>query len=271
MTGCALPKYQNPPVVETILSVQFEPIPKLRSAHLGAFWSVLGSDWPVTEDAPPLEPQFERFDAKWAELGMRFKLSSLPQPRIQIRNAANDRMIQVQNGRFILNWLRVAGAPYPNYDAVRSDFRNCLEQFCDFLATDARLPLPTANQWEVTYLNHIPKGTVWNTPAEWDFFRPLQTRDGSISAALEIFSGEWQYVIPPQRGRLHVRWRHGEGKDQQELVELNLTARGPCNASSLSFDPILEGLDLGHETIVRSFRELTSTAANDYWGIHHVA
>ena len=35
-----------------------------------------------------------------------------------------------------------------------------------------------SNQWEVTYWNNILKGTVWNTPADWKFFRlvpPLPT------------------------------------------------------------------------------------------------
>jgi uncharacterized protein (TIGR04255 family) len=272
MTDSALPKYDHPPVVETILGVQFEPIAGLHSAHLGAFWATLGAEWPSTEEATPLEPQFERFDdgARWAELGLRLRLSALPQPRIRIRNAANNRMIQLQNGRFIVNWLGVTGEPYPNYETIRDDFTANLDRFCDFLANVANLPLPTANQWEVTYLNHIPKGTVWNTPAEWDFFLPLQTRMGLKHAHLESYSGEWQYVVPPQRGRLHVHWQHGQSDDQRELIVLNLTARGPCNAPKLDAGPILEGLNLGRETIVQSFRDLMSDAANHYWGLQHV-
>jgi hypothetical protein len=57
------PSYLRPPVVETILGVQFKPLRGLQNAHLGAFWKTLGDEWPTVADAPPLEPQFERFDA----------------------------------------------------------------------------------------------------------------------------------------------------------------------------------------------------------------
>jgi len=54
-------KFERPPVNETVLGVQFDPLPRLSSAHLGAFWASLGTDWPVVNDAPELEQQFERF------------------------------------------------------------------------------------------------------------------------------------------------------------------------------------------------------------------
>jgi len=33
-----LPTFENPPVVETVMSVQFDPLSKLTDAHLGGFW-----------------------------------------------------------------------------------------------------------------------------------------------------------------------------------------------------------------------------------------
>lgn len=46
-----LPSFERPPVIETMLGVQFQPLPALRSAHLGAFWKTLGEEWPVVLDA----------------------------------------------------------------------------------------------------------------------------------------------------------------------------------------------------------------------------
>jgi uncharacterized protein (TIGR04255 family) len=270
MSDSKLPKYDRPPVVETILGVQFDPIPGLRTAHLGAYWATLGTEWPVTEEAQPLDPQFESFDdsAQWAELGVRLQLSSRPQPRIRIRNAANDRMIQVQNGRFIFNWLRTDGKQYPSYESVRQDFEVKLGGFREYLALTARLSLPSANQWEITYLNHIPKDSVWQLPRDWSFFSPLNTNLGlSGLVELESFGGEWHFQIPPQRGRLHVRWQHARADERTELVALNLTARGSCQAENLEVPPILSGLDLGRETIVRSFQGLMSEWSNQYWGL----
>ena len=47
---------------------------------------------------------------------------------------------------------------------------------------------------------------------------------------------------------------------------LNLTARGPVpsNEAFLEFD---NGLALGHEAIVRGFKDLTSEKAHQYWEI----
>ena len=42
----ALPKFEAPPVVETLLAVQFAPLPEFTGAMSGWFWkSYLGSDW----------------------------------------------------------------------------------------------------------------------------------------------------------------------------------------------------------------------------------
>src|SRR5262245_55135596 len=106
-----LPDYISPPVVETVLGVQFARLPGFTNAHLGAFWKSLdATEWPTVSDAPPLQPQFERFSeaAKWAR-GLQLQLTPIPAGRVQIKNRAGDRMIQVQNGRLHFNWLGDAG------------------------------------------------------------------------------------------------------------------------------------------------------------------
>src|SRR5437879_6133366 len=88
--------FASPPVVETVLGVQFNALPKLTSAHLGDFWMTLGADWPDVTDAPPLPEEFERFgeDRSWSRLDLLpFKISDRPEIRILVRNKAGDRMI----------------------------------------------------------------------------------------------------------------------------------------------------------------------------------
>src|SRR5438876_283976 len=106
-----LPEFKRPPVTETVLGVQFFPLEKLSSAHLGAFWNLLGEDWPDVNDAAPLQQEFERFgkDQQWIKLALRLNVVDKPTPRIQARNRANDRMIQLQNGRLHYNWLGHGG------------------------------------------------------------------------------------------------------------------------------------------------------------------
>jgi hypothetical protein len=263
-----LPSFDRPPVVETVLGVQFRPLEKLRNAHLGAFWKCLGADWPTVIDAPPLEPTYELFGeaAMWVLPRGGLRLTSDPAARLQIRNKTNDAMIQVQNGRFHYNWLGQGCVEYTRYKNIRPQFDQKLRKFEQFLSDEAVGEL-APDQWEITYVNHLPKGTVWHGPADWpDLFvglpgiwaRPTVVR-------LESLGGEWHFEIEPQRGRLHVGIAHtrAAASDGGELLRLVLTARGSA-ADDRSLD---EGLNLGRRAIVMTFKQMTSTAAHRYWGL----
>src|SRR5262249_45558845 len=142
-----LPRFERPPVIETVLGVQFHPISRFTNGHLGAFWKRLGPEWPFIADAPPIQHQFQRFGpASWARLGLQMQLSQIMRSRLQIRNAAKDRMIQVQNGRFHYNWLGEGGGKYPRYREVRPAFDQALGEFRRFLTDELQADLQP-NQW----------------------------------------------------------------------------------------------------------------------------
>ena len=269
-----LPDYDNPPVIETVVGVQFQPLVGFTNAHLGAFWQSLNAeDWPSVKDMPLLPQQEERFtpEAQWGK-ALRFQLSQDPTSRLQIRNIDGNRMVQIQNGRMHLNWLGEGGDRYPRYERVRAEFANCLTRLTR-LVDDNQLGPLVPDQWEVTYVNHIPQNGVWQTPADWSFFKPLNvvpTIDGLIEA--ESFSGQWHFVIPDQRGRLHANWQHSKRSDtdESEFIRLTLTARGPINGGDHAEESILSGVDLGRETIVLTFRHLMNDLANKEWKLRDV-
>jgi uncharacterized protein (TIGR04255 family) len=272
-----LPNYANPPVVETVLGVQFDRLPGFTNAHLGAFWKTLDqAEWPEVADAPPLQPQFERFSdaAKWAR-GLQLQLTPIPPGRVQIKNRTSDRMIQVQNGRLHFNWLGDVGGNYPRYDAVRAGFVEAFGRFEAFVG-QAKIGKLKPNQWEVTYINQIPKGTIWESPDEWTFFSPLRCVP-SVAGVVqgEDFKGEWHFIIPGDRGRLHIEWQHAlramPEEPEREVIQLTLTARGPLESSADNAASIMEGLDLGRETIVRAFASLMSSEANHEGGLRNAS
>jgi len=169
------------------------------------------------------------------------------------------------------NWLGNEGVGYRRYPAVREGFKNVLEQFADFVKRE-KIGELRPNQWEVTYVNNIPEGTVWNKPSDWSFFQPLAAVPSLPGLAEgESFSGEWHFVIPEQRGRLHVNWRHGLAppatQEARETIWLTLTARGPITTGDDVMQAVLDGIDLGRATIVKSFRALMTDRANQYWGL----
>jgi len=174
-------------------------------------------------------------------------------------------MIQVQNGRFHYNWLGHQGGPYPSYESVKPEFVNELDRFRKFLR-NAGIEELRPNQWEVTYVNHIPRGTLWETPDDWQrMIGPFMSAQEKLSVVtLEGFAGEWHYEIRDRLGRLHVQVnpaRESSG-ERRELLRMTLTARGAANAQV----EMVEGLDLGHKAIVSTFAELTTKAAHEFWG-----
>lgn len=262
--------YSNPPVVERILNVQFELLRGMSNGHLGAFWKSLGSDWPLAKDAPAVEPQFEGFseEDRWRRLGIALSMVELPGMRLQITNAVGDRMIQIQNGRLIFNWLKQEGREYPDYPTVRAGFLDAIARFQRFAAAE-NLGEIKANQWEITYLNHILHGSVWNDAKDWRFFKPI----GDVSGiggltSLESLSQKLQYVISENRGRLHISWQHAKRNDDgRQMIVLNLTARGPIPTTDSMERSLIDGIDVGHDAIVASFASYMSEKANAHWGI----
>lgn len=257
-----------------MLGVQFARLPKLTVAHLGTFWRQLGPDWPNVTQAPPLPPQFERFSgfATWAEMSVQLQFTQEVDVRLQIQNSDADRMIQVQNGWLYYNWLGHGGTGYPSYDNVKPEFDRVWNAFQQFISDD-KLGELQPNQWEMTYVNHIPRGDLWNSPREWGGVVPLLLAPATpdLPIRLEAIAGEWHYEIPPQLGRLHVKLNPGlrkhEGDKQQELLVITLTARGPVGNEGKSKLGLDEGFRTGHGAIVTAFKTLSSEKAHDEWGI----
>lgn len=262
--------FESPPVVETVVGVQFERIATLRSAHLGTFWKSLGSNWPAVNDAPPLAEEFEHFDeAARFVTGFQVQFSNDPSVRLMIKNHEKDRLIQLQNGRLHVNWLGSAGGPYTEYDRVRAEFEEIWARFTEFVVHEFEKP-PKPNQWEVTYVNLIPRETVWDDVSR--FSKAFSFLGDSLSVPcgpLERISTELHFEIAPQRGRLHVQFGHGVTSDDRgEAVNLTLTARGPIAGESAN--AIAEGLDCGRDAIVRAFHALTTDEARNTWGEKNV-
>lgn len=268
-----LPKFSKPPVVETVLGVQFNRIEGLTDAHLGAFWHELGADWPNVRHAPRLDEQFELFGEEqlsWRPGSLQLRLTQNPASRLFIKNPTEDALIQIQDNRFHYNWTGGHGGhDYPNYEKVKPEFDEAYQKFINFLDAQA-LEEIRPNQWEVTYVNHIPRGSVWERPDDWAKLFPnsviLQSNVGQIN--LEGIQAQWHFEIHPQKGRLHVELQSGRrapDQNEDDLLIMKLTARGPIpfedNGTSLN-----EGLNLGHEIIVRSFKALTSEEAHITWG-----
>lgn len=245
--------------------MQFKRIAGFTSAHAGAFWSSLERDkWTRATEAPLIPTQVERFGpgSQWVR-GMQFQITNDPSCRTQVRDDSNEWMVQIQNNRFHVNWMGAKG-DYPRFGVLRDLFAQHLDRFKAFL-TECELQSIAPNQWEVTYVNEIPRGTVWQDASDWSFFKLLS--DATFRSTLESFSGEWHFMIPEQKGRIHIQWKHAvkeEQSDEPDFIRLSFTARGPITETD---GGVLAGIDLGRTEIVTLFRETMTAEANRYWGL----
>lgn len=259
-----LPSFSNPPVVETVLGVQFHPLANLTAGHLGRFWATL-PEWPWCGETAAIGQASESFgdDALWSPRHLR--LVARPEVRLQIRNAAGDRLLQIENGWFTLNWKRSDDAsPYPRYGKLKSEFDALWNRFGDFLLA-ARLDAAIPSLWEVTYVNHIPKGPLWKVPDEWSRVIPglSGTMPSLPGCRPESASGVWVFELGERAGRLRVWFEHAKSGQAEELLVLKLSGRGPVQGNEPQ--SLQSGLELGRSAVVRMFTALTSEAAHRHW------
>jgi len=254
-----LPSFRKPPVVETALSVQFQPLKRMSNAHLGLFWNRVRKSYPKLQDADPIEPQIERFggDLPRARFPQLRIAAAHPAARLRMSSDDGHLMLQLQNGRLVFNWRRLEGGEYPRWREVEPQFQSALQELTAF-AADENLGQIEPNQWEVTYVNHLVKGREWQTAAEWQAVLPgvIGTTDMVSSGSFESMGSHSHFALEGDAGRLHIELTHGfagPDEDADELLIVQLTARGGVDESR----NLAAGLSLGREAIVRSFAEIT--------------
>ncbi len=261
-----MPSYKNPPVVETVLGVEFRPLTKWSIPHFGLFWQKVRDSFPRFESQAPLVSQIEQFELPKQQVPS-IELVDQLESRVWYISEDDRRLIQLQRNRFLHNWRKGdSDVEYPRYEkTILPSFQQHWSRYLEFLDAEG-LDSPNVIQCEVTYVNHIPKGDGWTTIADWhQVFRML-----GASAAQEFLpapeSGKFNlnYVIADKKGRLRVTANSAvRNSDGRQIIHLQLTARG--NPSSSSTNDIVAWLNLGREWIVRGFTNITTESMHKIW------
>lgn len=121
--------------------------------------------------------------------------------------------------------------------------------------------------WEVTYVNDLDKGTLWQSASDWskvlpDLFAPsphisgLTVEGGAASRQFKMANGAGTLVVIAK----HLRRQPGN----EETVQVTLQARGSL-VGEQSWKTIADSLDAGREAIVTAFAGLTSSHAHAVW------
>lgn len=257
-------KFDRPPVVEVACGVLFASQQPIQTAHIGAFWDRVRTEFPRVEDAPPFATIVEEQGNAITE----FEWSPLP-PLRRAWLISNDgcHIIQIQQDRFLFNWKRnLEEDKYPSYNVVIGEFEKYLSHFLKFL-DESGIGQPAYRQFDITYVNHI---TTANGLERVGVNNLLVDHIRSEKATRflpepEGFNWATSYPLPQDAGRLHIAAQSAVNTlNNEKIVRLDLIARGiPSDATEAGRRP---WFDMAHEWITHGFADVTSDVLqNDNW------
>jgi len=258
------PHYDKPPVVETVMSVQFPELEGFRAAHFGLYWETLRDRYPRLSDQPRLDPIREEKFPKTPVTAFQSVqlLKQLPLGRMWFTSDNNSELIQLQPDRFLFNW-RGDDGNYPTYRGNSQTFFKEFDAFCDF-CEEHELPPPTPEICEVTYVNHCDPvageaavelaGKIF-TGLRWETNHEFLPRPESMKFNRAFVISHNKTPIGRLYAEASIAARR-DGAALREFVLLNLTAR--VNHDPKLGRPLESTLQCAHDWIVRGFADMTN-------------
>lgn len=271
----SLPEFSKPPLVEAVLTVQFEKIEGFRTVHAGLFWERLRSalpDFEHVEEHPPVEQAIEVPGPGGSRPpGVRVEVLDTPGlPRLFFLNHEKTQLIQLQPDRLSHNWRKTGEEDqYPRYERIRPSFVQELELFERFLA-DEKLGVLTPAQAEISYINHItPLESSETGISPHGILRIWPDYRGAAGSALEDASMNLRHEIRDAKGQFEGRLLVSikpaiRRSDKRRLLVLELVARGRPLGEGIS--GAMAFIDRGRELLCRAFEELTTPEMQTHWG-----
>jgi uncharacterized protein (TIGR04255 family) len=251
------PSYKNPPVNEVVCGMRFHSPDKLRMPHIGLLWEKFRADYPIIQHAAPIASAKGEMVVDVA--------TGMPLPRFWFINKSDDQLVQFQFDRFYFNWRR-RQSDYPRYEHVIKNFEsvlNKIELFFDEFEFGELSPI----EYELSYINHIPKGQGWNTTDDLlKIFLDYGWKKTKVRFLPKPEKVAWniEFSLPEKKGNLVVSLKQAiRTEDKVPLLVLELKTRGI--EESARKEGIREWFDLAHEWIVRGFTDLTTPEIQKIW------
>lgn len=256
-----LPKFNKPPLTETVLGVEFDSLSEFKVPHFGLFLDEIKDKYKSFTELPPIPSQIEIFEGDSIPIAS-LQIGYRPEIRCLFLDSKQEWRLQLQDNRFLSNWARSA-SEYPSYSATQRRFESNWHKFLSFLAKN-NISKPKVKQCEVTYVNHIEAKPDFVNLS--DIFPCLSqnVEKENFLPSPEAVAMNAVYRIPDKLGRLHISmqpvFRQAEAK---EVLQLLLTARVIPKSSEKK--DISEALNIGHEWVVRGFADFTSEKMHKIW------
>ena len=268
-----LPSYLKPPVREVSLAVTLNGL-GLRTVDLGVIWNLFRAEYPSVEEQPPAPNPIEVFGGQVSAPQINFQiLNRPPVPRLLLLNNSGSELAQIQTDRLGFNWRSgESKEPYPRFPHVLQRFRSVLDTVIAYSNSQPREKGQSivATQCEISYVNEISVGEIGphgDPDALLKVWQPIQSSQLGAAEDVRISS---RHRLPNDSrtlgGRLLIDLQPVNRIDSTEAIYLlSLTVRGA--PSSPDLDGVETFMNMGHELIVRTFSEITTTEIQHEWEV----
>jgi len=182
-------------------------------------------------------------------------------------NEASNRLLQVQNTRFYQNWRKAESSPkYYHYAELKPHLEREWNRFRNFVQKH-ELGKITVLGSEVSYVNHLERGTGWTNFSDLQaVFPTVGSFEGHVFLKKpDTVSFRSTHVMAANEGRLQLEVqpvvRQTDGK---EILQFSVT--GSCRPSGQADSDLNASLDLCREWVVEGFDDFTSESMHKLWG-----
>ncbi|WP_204140376.1 TIGR04255 family protein [Halomicronema sp. CCY15110] len=258
-----LPSFREPPIVESVLGVEFDTLESWSILAFGEFWQAIRESYPTYELQPPIGA------APGGELTIEYGFPGKLPVRCWFKNTSDSQLLQVQDDRFLYNWRNyVTEDKYPRYEEkLRPEFIKEWETFCSFLSTKSS-EMPKIKSCQITYVNHLEQGKEWEKLD--DIVEAFAFLNGSFQVgSLSSLNFQLAADVPSENLKVQVSIAKAlRNSDSKEIVQFSLTGIAVPESSDL--DSILNCLDKIRRNLVVVFKNMTSEKMHQRWGLEDV-
>ena len=258
--------FKNPPIYETSLAVQYEPIAQMRATFVGEFYSncLKSNGWYPLDELDRLPYVQESVEDKF--IGSEMEPDRVINS-IGFRTVfANDDLhakFHVQADRLMLQKHR--SEDRSTYREISDLFSDLFDRFQEFVKT-ANLSVVSPNFWDVIYSNVI-QSELAGDPSQWWRILPglySETKPSIEDHPWTTFDGTWYFLLPNNMGRLRAKVQKILPNPPDDYgIYFILKASGKAGYSDES--SWLKGLNAGHDSILKAFLTLSSPEIRKKW------
>lgn len=257
-----LPDYDEPPLTEVALGVQFTPVSEYTAVNSSDVWGLFKEDFPKNQEFPRTEAQFETFGGMNVKPSFQFQIGSPPVgSRLWFISDDDSHILQFQPDRLVTNWRKQEGRqPYPRFEGINESFENNLKTLEKYFDSSFNCKLDI-NQAEVVYVNIIPVASF----SEANDWLSLWASD---DLNIESLSTSFNEVILDDSHMPFARLKYEIQSvflldAESKALKLTLTYRGKPAKNDI--ESASEFIKFGREIIVSRFDQITTDKAHQIW------